>query len=89
MTLADAKIFDNTMLLNVQKAAIEIENCLVSRQLLRNMRRLELLFTGLDYYSKLIEVLCNGIPFLPWIWAPIKLILTVSLPLCINLHLCR
>ncbi|KAI8722914.1 NACHT domain-containing protein [Fusarium sp. LHS14.1] len=42
------------------------------------MRRLEPLFTGLGYYSKTIEVLCNGTPYMPWIWAPIKLILKIS-----------
>ncbi|UNI24017.1 hypothetical protein JDV02_009797 [Purpureocillium takamizusanense] len=42
------------------------------------MRRLEPLFKGLQYYSQSIEVVCNGTPFLPWIWAPIKLILKVA-----------
>jgi hypothetical protein len=79
VTPLDAREFENTTLQNVQKAALEIENCLAARQSLRNMRRLMPLFTGLEHYSKTIEVLCNGTPFLPWIWAPIKLILTVSL----------
>lgn len=41
------------------------------------MRRLAPLFDGLGYYSKTIEVLCSGTPFLPWVWAPIKLNLKV------------
>lgn len=41
------------------------------------MQRLVPLFTGLGYYAKSIEVVCNGTPYLPWIWAPIKLILKV------------
>jgi hypothetical protein len=73
----EAKEFQNTTLEDVQKAALHIENQLASRKMLRNMRRLMPLFQGLGHYSQSIEVLCNGTPYLPWIWAPIKLILTV------------
>jgi hypothetical protein len=79
VTPADAKEFANTTLQNVQKAALEIENRMGARKSLRNMRRIMPLFIGLGHYAKTIEVLCNGTPFLPWIWAPIKLILTVRL----------
>ncbi|KAH8652845.1 hypothetical protein BGZ61DRAFT_500804 [Ilyonectria robusta] len=74
----DRADFASTTLENVIKAAHEIENQLAARQLLRNMRRLVPLFTGLEYYSKSIEVVCNGTPYLPWIWAPIKLILKIA-----------
>jgi len=70
--------FASTTLDNVIRAAHEIEDQLAARQLLRNMRRLTPLFTGLGYYAKSIEVACNGTPYLPWIWAPIKLILKVN-----------
>ncbi|KAK3345804.1 hypothetical protein B0T25DRAFT_460566 [Lasiosphaeria hispida] len=70
--------FASTTLDCVIKAAHDVEDQLAARQLLRNMRRLEPLFTGLQYYSKSIELLCNGTPYLPWIWAPIKLILKVA-----------
>jgi hypothetical protein len=62
---------------DVRKTAHLIEDELAARQSLRNMKRLEPLFTGLEYYSKTIEVLCNGTPYMPWIWAPIKLVLKV------------
>lgn len=75
---ADSRDFQVTTLENVQKAALEIENQLAARQSLRNMRRLMPLFSGLGYYAQTIEVLCNGTPYLPWIWAPIKLILKVG-----------
>jgi hypothetical protein len=75
---SDSKDFKTETLLEVQKAALRIEEQLAARQLLRNMRRLEPLFTGLQHYSKTIDVLCNGTPYLPWLWAPITLILTVS-----------
>ncbi|KAL7967437.1 hypothetical protein HDV63DRAFT_396365 [Trichoderma sp. SZMC 28014] len=74
----EAKEFQNTTLEDVQKAALTIENQLAARKTLRNMRRLMPLFQGLEHYSQSIEVLCNGTPYLPWIWAPIKLILTVA-----------
>ncbi|KAL1798027.1 hypothetical protein ACET3X_004633 [Alternaria dauci] len=32
------------------------------------MKRLEPFLNGLEAYSKVIEVLCNGTPFLSWIW---------------------
>ncbi|KAL6400957.1 putative NACHT domain-containing protein [Ilyonectria robusta] len=79
----DRADFADTTLENVIKAAHEIENQLAARQLLRNMKRLVPLFTGLGYYAKSIEVVCNGTPYLPWIWAPIKLILKVSSD-CVN-----
>jgi hypothetical protein len=36
------------------------------------------LLRGMEHYSKVVEVLCNGTPYLSWIWAPIKLMLMVS-----------
>ncbi|KAH7163473.1 hypothetical protein B0J13DRAFT_634785 [Dactylonectria estremocensis] len=74
----EAKEFNDITLQNVQKAALEIENQLSARGSLRNMRRLMPLFKGLEHYAKCIEVLCNGTPYLPWIWAPIKLILKIA-----------
>lgn len=70
----------------VRNAACLIEDQLAARQSLRNMRRLMPLFTGMEHYSKTIEVLCNGTPYLAWIWAPIKLILKVRniLVLCLS-----
>ena len=68
---------NDTTLDDVRKAAYQIENQLAARQSLRNMQRLIPLFDGLQHYSKTIEVLCNGTPYLAWIWAPIKLILKV------------
>jgi hypothetical protein len=79
---ADARDFADATLESVQKAAPDIESQLGMRSSLRNMRRLMPLFSGLHHYSGAIEVLCNGTPYLPWIWAPIKLILRVSRRFC-------
>jgi hypothetical protein len=79
---ADTNDFGNATLESVQKAALDIENQLAARSSLRNMRRLMPLFSGLRHYSSAVEVLCNGTPYLPWIWAPIKVILKVSRSCC-------
>ncbi|KAI0466178.1 hypothetical protein F4859DRAFT_334509 [Xylaria cf. heliscus] len=75
---ADSAGFESVTLDDVRKTALTIENQLAARQSLRNMRRLEPLFSGLNYYSKAIQTLCNGTPYLPWLWAPISVILKIS-----------
>lgn len=67
----DARAFHSTTLRDVRAAARFIEQQLASRQELRNMRRIEPVLEGLERYSKAVEVLCNGTPYLPWIWVSI------------------
>ncbi|RYP13217.1 hypothetical protein DL765_006989 [Monosporascus sp. GIB2] len=74
----DAHGLADTGLREVRSGVIDIENQLAARQCLRNMRRLEPLFRGLEHYSKTVEILCNGTPYLSWIWSPITLILRVA-----------
>ncbi|CAN9386696.1 unnamed protein product [Alternaria alternata] len=64
----DDREFSNTTLRDVRDAAKEVERQLAARQCMRNMKRLEPFLNGLEAYSKVIEVLCNGTPFLSWIW---------------------
>lgn len=64
----DQREFTDTTLRDVQEAATEIERQLAARQCLRNLNRLEPLLKGLEAYSKAVEVLCNGTPYLSWIW---------------------
>ncbi|KAL2670091.1 hypothetical protein Neosp_014972 [[Neocosmospora] mangrovei] len=78
ITPADKRDFGNTTLQHVRKAALDLEDQLAARQSLRNMRRLMPLFRGLEHYSKVVDILCNGTPYLPWIWAPITLILRIA-----------
>jgi hypothetical protein len=68
VTSDDARNFHSTSLEDVRKAARNIEQQLGARQCLRNMRRIEPFIEGLARYSKVVEVLCNGTPYLPWIW---------------------
>ncbi|KAK9414056.1 putative NACHT domain-containing protein [Seiridium unicorne] len=78
ITPTDSREFPTTTLQHVKKAALDIESQLAARQSLRNMRRLMPLFQGLEHYAKVVDVLCNGTPYLAWIWAPITLILRVA-----------
>jgi hypothetical protein len=64
----DACAFQSTTLKDVWKAAKEIQTVKRQGYSLRNMARLKPLLESLGKYSKTIEVLCNGTPFLPWIW---------------------
>lgn len=78
ITADDAAKFQTMTVENVRQETLDLQNRLAARQSLRNMRRLMPLFSGLEHYSKVIDVLCNGTPFLPWIWAPITLILRLA-----------
>ncbi|GAW23033.1 hypothetical protein ANO14919_125810 [Xylariales sp. No.14919] len=75
---ADSRQFASTSLQDVRAAAIKLEEQLSARRCLRNMRRLEPFFKGLGHYANAVGVLCNGTPYLAWIWAPITLILSIA-----------
>jgi hypothetical protein len=64
----DAHDFARTDLQDVWKAVRDIDNAQRKRQSAQNMRRIEPLLRGIEKYSKVIEVLCNGTPYLPFIW---------------------
>ncbi|KAI0521714.1 hypothetical protein F5B22DRAFT_662043 [Xylaria bambusicola] len=59
----------------VKNAVLQVEQQLAARQELRNFDRLAPFLDTIETYSKALEVACNGTPYLPWIWAPIKLII--------------
>lgn len=60
--------FHSTTLQDVWEVARAVEAKLAAKQSSRNLRRLKPFLDGLDHYSKVVEVLCNGTPYLPWIW---------------------
>ena len=64
----DAKKFASTNLKDVWSAVREIDDTHRRRQSAQNLRRVEPLLTGLEKYSKVIEVLCNGTPYMPYVW---------------------
>lgn len=72
------QIFTHTTLRDVMEEVLKIQLQLQNRRSLRNLNRLEPFFRGIEHYSRAAEVLCNGTPYLPWIWAPVKLMLAVS-----------
>ncbi|KAI4607631.1 hypothetical protein J4E83_009528 [Alternaria metachromatica] len=74
----DKRLFHNTQLKDVRDEAIRIERQLRARRTQRCMARLDNFLRGMEHYSKVVEVLCNGTPFLPWIWAPVKLMLMIT-----------
>jgi hypothetical protein len=81
VTPDDSRMFHDTNLQGVRDEALKIEKQLRARRTQRNMRRLEPFLRGMEHYSKVMEVLCNGTPYLSWVWAPVKLMLMVSLPI--------
>jgi hypothetical protein len=74
----DVLLFHSTTLRDVYDAAYQIQEIQRKRRSLRYMSRLKPFLECLEKYSKAIDTLCNGTPFLPWIWAPVKLLLQVK-----------
>ena len=68
ITPDDSHTFSSTQLSDVRQTALEIEKLQRSRGSVRNLRRIDPFLKGIEEYSKVIEILCNGTPFLPWIW---------------------
>jgi hypothetical protein len=64
----DAQDFASTDLKAVWKAVRNIDNAQRRRQSAQNLRRIEPLLRGIEKYSKVIEVLCNGTPYMPYVW---------------------
>lgn len=60
----DSYAFSATTLQNVRQAALDTERLLAAQQSLCNLARLEPFFNALEHYSRVIEVLCNGTPYL-------------------------
>lgn len=68
ITTEDAREFGSTTLKDVRQAALDIQAAMRQRGFVRNMAKIEPFFKAMDIYSKPLDVLCNGTPFLPWIW---------------------
>lgn len=64
----DARSFNSTRMEDVWTTARDIERHLESRRSLRGFRRIQPFLAGIEQYSKVVEVLCNGTPYLPYIW---------------------
>ncbi|KAI1496314.1 hypothetical protein F5X99DRAFT_75957 [Biscogniauxia marginata] len=76
---ADQDLIENTEVKDVVDAILLIEKKLRERRDNRNLRKLHPFLQGIEKYSKAIDALSNGLsPYLPWAWAPIRLMLQVS-----------
>ncbi|KAF7954690.1 hypothetical protein EAE96_005809 [Botrytis aclada] len=74
----DAHNFASTELKDVWVAIRQIDSTQRQRQSGQNLRRIEPFLRGVEKYSKIVDVLCNGTPYLSFIWAPIKLMLQIA-----------
>jgi hypothetical protein len=64
----DAHNFASTELQDVWLAVREIDSRQRKRRSAQNLRRVEPLLRGIEKYTKVIEVLCNGTPYLSYVW---------------------
>ena len=64
----DARTFASTTMQDVWNAARRIERQLEAKRSLRNFNRIQKFLAGIEQYSKIVEVLCNPTPYLPFIW---------------------
>lgn len=64
----DARSFNSTRMEDVWTTARDIERYLASRRSLRGFRRIQPFLAGIEQYSKVVEVICNGTPYMPFIW---------------------
>lgn len=64
----DARSFNSTRMEDVWSTARDIERYLASRRSLRGFRRIQPFLAGIEQYSKVVEVICNGTPYMPYIW---------------------
>ena len=68
MSKDDARAMATTTMEDVWTAAKEIEQQLELRRSLRGLRRIQPFLAGIEQYSKVVEVVCNGTPYLPYLW---------------------
>lgn len=73
MSKDDARAIASTTLEDVWTAAKDIEHQLELRRSLRGFRRIQPFLAGIEQYSKVIEVVCNGTPYLPYLWVTFTL----------------
>lgn len=68
ITNADVVEFQSTTIEELWIAIRDIEQAQRDRKSICNLTRIQPLLEVLDKYSKVIEVCCNGTPYMPWIW---------------------
>lgn len=76
MSKDDARAIASTSMKDVWTAAKNIERQLELRRSLRGFRRIQPFLAGIEQYSKVVEVVCNGTPYLPYLWVNFTLTLS-------------
>lgn len=74
----DERIQTTAKVDDVRLALRQIEQQLAARQSLRNLGRLAPFLDAADRLTKPIDVLCNGTPFLPYVWVGCSYILILK-----------
>ncbi|KAM6529652.1 hypothetical protein FALCPG4_007781, partial [Fusarium falciforme] len=75
----DARLVETTASLDDVKLAIrQVEQTLAARQQLRNVAQITPFVDAIERYSRALDVLANGTPYLPYIWAPLKIVLQAT-----------
>lgn len=72
ISVVDAHQFASTELKDVWSALHQINNEQRARQSAQNLRRVEPLLKGIGKYTKVIEVFCNGTPYMPYVWVSLS-----------------
>ena len=72
MSKDDVRAMASTSMDDVRTAAKEVERQLELRRSLRALRRIQPFLAGIEQYSKVVEVVCNGTPYLPYLWVSFK-----------------
>ncbi|KAK4221969.1 hypothetical protein QBC38DRAFT_460884 [Podospora fimiseda] len=73
--VSDDRELQKLSLDDVRQGVLDIQRELRAKQCLRNLDRLTPYLDAADRYSKAVSHLCNGVPFMPYIWAPLMVIL--------------
>lgn len=82
MSKDDVRVMASTSMDDVWTAAKEIERQLELRRSLRGLRRIQPFLTGIEQYSKVVEVVCNGTPYLPYLWVSFRYFYRMQLNKC-------
>jgi hypothetical protein len=82
VTAEHKREIEKTAVKDVIDAIVVIQQDLLKRRANRNLRKLQPFVQALGHYGGALDVLSNGLgPYMPFIWAPIKLMLQVTLQL--------
>lgn len=65
---SDAASFNDATLDQVWEEAAKIQESHRRKGTSQNIRRLEPFIQGIEKYAKVLEVVCNGTPYISWIW---------------------